>query len=123
MRHLPDLRLVSQTLILDETLLVGAALVVAGTLAAHAPGRAGVAGTGTAAPAQDADPRRGAWTTSSTRFVRFHYARLGSGDPVPLVPGSGGWRLNFTALIEDLARPVLVRADPRQDLQRNRPFR
>jgi pimeloyl-ACP methyl ester carboxylesterase len=48
-----------------------------------------------------------------TASARFHYARTGTGPPVLLVPGGGGWRLNFSALATVLSRSHTVYAlDP-----------
>ncbi|XYI04152.1 alpha/beta fold hydrolase [Sorangium sp. So ce1128] len=48
-----------------------------------------------------------------TAIARFHYARTGTGPPVLLLPGAGGWRLNFRAMIAVLARRHTVYAlDP-----------
>ncbi|MGP4103803.1 alpha/beta fold hydrolase [Nonomuraea sp. KM90] len=45
--------------------------------------------------------------------ARFHYAKAGSGPPVVLLPGSGGWKLTFQALIGVLAQQHTVYAlDP-----------
>ncbi|MEU7856990.1 alpha/beta hydrolase [Nonomuraea sp. NPDC049141] len=38
-----------------------------------------------------------------TSIARFRYRSTGSGPPVLLLPGSGGWRLSFHAMIEVLA--------------------
>ncbi|MFI6786816.1 alpha/beta fold hydrolase [Nonomuraea sp. NPDC050383] len=48
-----------------------------------------------------------------TRQVRFQYTRAGSGPPVLLIPGSGGWKLTFHAMMRRLARHHTVYAlDP-----------
>ena len=48
-----------------------------------------------------------------TARVRFGYARTGTGPPVVLVPGSGGWRLTFEALAARLSTSHTVYAiDP-----------
>jgi 4,5:9,10-diseco-3-hydroxy-5,9,17-trioxoandrosta-1(10),2-diene-4-oate hydrolase len=48
-----------------------------------------------------------------TAMVRFNYAVAGSGSPVVLVPGSGGWRLTFERMVERLAANHTVYAvDP-----------
>lgn len=48
-----------------------------------------------------------------TAVARFHYAQMGSGTPVLLLPGSGGWKLTFADLIATLAREHTVYAlDP-----------
>ncbi len=48
-----------------------------------------------------------------TAEVRFSYARAGSGPPVVLVPGAGGWRLTFGAMVAELASRYTVYAvDP-----------
>ncbi|GAA3390417.1 alpha/beta fold hydrolase [Cryptosporangium minutisporangium] len=50
---------------------------------------------------------------ADTAVARFHYARAGTGPPVLLVPGAGGWRFSFEALIPLLARSNTVYAlDP-----------
>jgi pimeloyl-ACP methyl ester carboxylesterase len=46
-------------------------------------------------------------------IARLHFARTGSGPPVLLLPGSGGRKLTFAAMIEVLARDHTVYAlDP-----------
>jgi pimeloyl-ACP methyl ester carboxylesterase len=48
-----------------------------------------------------------------TAVARFRYARLGSGPPVLLLPGSGGWKLTFQAMLGVLAQHHTVYAlDP-----------
>ncbi len=48
-----------------------------------------------------------------TAVATFHYGRAGSGPPVLLLPGSGGWEFTFQATIEVLARRHTVYAlDP-----------
>ncbi len=48
-----------------------------------------------------------------TAVARFHYARAGSGPAVLFLPGSGGWKLTFEALIGAVARHHTVYAlDP-----------
>jgi 4,5:9,10-diseco-3-hydroxy-5,9,17-trioxoandrosta-1(10),2-diene-4-oate hydrolase len=52
-------------------------------------------------------------TSVDTGVARFHYARAGSGPPVLLLPGSGGWKLAFQAMIGVLAQHHTVYAlDP-----------
>ncbi|GAB3930329.1 alpha/beta fold hydrolase [Kribbella albertanoniae] len=49
----------------------------------------------------------------STAQVRFSYVRAGSGPPVVLLPGAGGWQLTFDALVAELAASHAVYAvDP-----------
>jgi pimeloyl-ACP methyl ester carboxylesterase len=48
-----------------------------------------------------------------TAVARFHYSRTGDGPPLLLLPGSGGWRFNFQAMIPVLAQRHTVYAlDP-----------
>ncbi|WP_312873113.1 alpha/beta fold hydrolase [Kibdelosporangium persicum] len=48
-----------------------------------------------------------------TTAARFHYARAGTGPPVLLLPGAGGWKLTFQAMIGALAQHHTVYAlDP-----------
>jgi pimeloyl-ACP methyl ester carboxylesterase len=48
-----------------------------------------------------------------TSVARFRYHRTGSGPPVLLLPGSGGWRLSFHAMIDVLSTHHTVYAlDP-----------
>lgn len=48
-----------------------------------------------------------------TEVARFHYSRTGHGPPLLLIPGSGGWRFNFQAMIPVLAQRHAVYAlDP-----------
>ena len=48
-----------------------------------------------------------------TVVARFRYAMIGSGTPVLLLPGSGGWRLTFQTMAEALAeRHTVVALDP-----------
>lgn len=48
-----------------------------------------------------------------TPVARIHYARAGDGPPVLLIPGSGGWKLTFAAMIKELAHGHTVfAADP-----------
>lgn len=50
---------------------------------------------------------------ADTEQVRFHYARMGSGPPVVLLSGAGGWRLTFDALAAHLsARRTVYALDP-----------
>ncbi|MCA2222485.1 alpha/beta fold hydrolase [Nonomuraea aurantiaca] len=50
---------------------------------------------------------------AETALARFHYARAGSGPPVLLLPGAGGWRFTFQDLIPVLSRHHTVYAlDP-----------
>ncbi|MGW6503411.1 alpha/beta fold hydrolase [Nonomuraea angiospora] len=52
-------------------------------------------------------------TCVDTEVTRFHYARAGSGPPVLLLPGSGGWKLTFQAMLEVLVPHYTVYAlDP-----------
>ncbi|MBB5781815.1 alpha/beta fold hydrolase [Nonomuraea jabiensis] len=52
-------------------------------------------------------------TYLDTEVIRFHYARAGNGPPVLLLPGSGGWKLTFQAMLEVLAPQYTVYAlDP-----------
>ena len=52
-------------------------------------------------------------TFVETEMARFHYSRTGSGPPVVLLPGAGGWRFTFEGLIPVLARRRTVYAvDP-----------
>jgi pimeloyl-ACP methyl ester carboxylesterase len=52
-------------------------------------------------------------TFAETEVARFHYSRTGSGPPVVLLPGAGGWRFTFEGLIPVLARRHTVYAiDP-----------
>ncbi|WP_280309690.1 alpha/beta fold hydrolase [Nocardia abscessus] len=48
-----------------------------------------------------------------TPVARIHYARAGDGPPVLLIPGSGGWKLTFAAMIKELAqRHTVFAVDP-----------
>lgn len=48
-----------------------------------------------------------------TEVARFHYSRTGDGPPLLLIPGGGGWRFNFQAMIPVLAQRHTVYAlDP-----------
>lgn len=48
-----------------------------------------------------------------TAMARFHFARRGSGSPVLLLPGAGGWRLTFDAMFTALSQRHTVYAlDP-----------
>lgn len=38
-------------------------------------------------------------TFVDTAVARFHYARAGTGPPVLLLPGAGGWKLTFQGMI------------------------
>ncbi|MET7332175.1 alpha/beta fold hydrolase [Nonomuraea sp. NPDC005650] len=52
-------------------------------------------------------------TYLDTESTRFHYARAGNGPPVLLLPGSGGWKLTFEAMLDVLAPHYTVYAlDP-----------
>lgn len=45
--------------------------------------------------------------------VRFHYVRTGTGSPVLLIPGSGGWRVTFDAMAPRLSsRHTVYAVDP-----------
>jgi hypothetical protein len=43
-------------------------------------------------------------TYVDTARAWFHYARAGSGPPVLLLPGGGGWKVIFQAMIGVLAQ-------------------
>jgi pimeloyl-ACP methyl ester carboxylesterase len=45
-----------------------------------------------------------------TAIARFHYARAGHGSPVLLLPGSGGWKFTFQAMLGVLAQQHTVYA-------------
>lgn len=48
-----------------------------------------------------------------TAVARLHYSRTGDGPPLLLIPGSGGWRFNFEAIIPVLAeRHAVYALDP-----------
>ena len=48
-----------------------------------------------------------------TVMARFRYARAGTGAPVLLLPGSGGWRLTFHTMATVLAeRHTVLALDP-----------
>jgi pimeloyl-ACP methyl ester carboxylesterase len=48
-----------------------------------------------------------------TALARFRYTTTGAGPPVLLLPGSGGWRLTFHAMVPILAeRHTVVALDP-----------
>lgn len=48
-----------------------------------------------------------------TAVARFRYAMIGSGTPVLLLPGSGGWRLTFHSMAAVLAeRHTVFALDP-----------
>ncbi|HEU4541323.1 MAG TPA: alpha/beta hydrolase [Jiangellaceae bacterium] len=48
-----------------------------------------------------------------TEVAKFRYVRIGTGSPVLLLPGSGGWRLTFHTMAEVLAeRHTVVALDP-----------
>jgi hypothetical protein len=49
-------------------------------------------------------------TFVDTAIARFHYARAGTGPPVLLLPGAGGWRLTFQGMIGVLAQHHTVYA-------------
>jgi pimeloyl-ACP methyl ester carboxylesterase len=52
-------------------------------------------------------------TFVDTEVARFHYAQVGSGPPVLLLPGAGGWKLTFQGMIGELAQHHTVYAlDP-----------
>jgi pimeloyl-ACP methyl ester carboxylesterase len=52
-------------------------------------------------------------TFLETEVARFHYSCTGSGPPVVVLPGGGGWRASFEELIPVLARHRTVYAlDP-----------
>jgi pimeloyl-ACP methyl ester carboxylesterase len=52
-------------------------------------------------------------TFVDTAVARFHYAQAGSGPPVLLLPGAGGWKLTFQGMIGALAQRHTVYAlDP-----------
>ena len=49
----------------------------------------------------------------ATALARFRYARTGTGPPVLLLPGSGGWRLTFHTMAAVLAeRHTVLALDP-----------
>jgi 4,5:9,10-diseco-3-hydroxy-5,9,17-trioxoandrosta-1(10),2-diene-4-oate hydrolase len=48
------------------------------------------------------DVDNGSRAVAAARF-RFAYVRAGSGPPVLLLPGAGGWRLTFAAMLDRLA--------------------
>lgn len=45
-----------------------------------------------------------------TAIAQFSYAQAGSGPPVLLLPGSGGWRLTFSLMVAELAQRHTVYA-------------
>jgi hypothetical protein len=48
-----------------------------------------------------------------TALARFRYTATGAGPPVLLLPGAGGWRLSFHAMVPVLAeRHMVVALDP-----------
>jgi pimeloyl-ACP methyl ester carboxylesterase len=63
--------------------------------------------------AGEGPPLRVYETHVDTEGARVHYARAGSGPPVLLLPGSGGWKLTFQAMLGVLAQQYTVYAvDP-----------